>query len=146
MKIYIGADHAGFLMKEKIKENLMNRNYELVDLFPSFKSGDDYPKIAFKLGEEVSKDRGSLGILICGTGAGMCISANKVKGIRASIIYDKYSAEMSKEHNHSNIACLRGRKSKLKDNLKWVEIWLKSREDKNERHKRRIAQIGNYER
>ena len=145
MKIYLGADHAGFLMKEKIKKNLVNKKYDIVDLSPFFKERDDYPKVAFKVGEEVSKDRGSSGILICGSGAGMCISANKVKGIRASVIYDKYSAEMSKEHNHSNIACLRARKSNLKDNLKFIEIWLKTKEDKGGRHRRRVGQIGNYE-
>jgi len=103
--IYLGADHAGFELKEKIKKFLNKKKINYEDLTPKFKEGDDYPEIAFKIGEKVSRDRGN-GILFCGSGNGMAIAANKVKGIRAVEAYDRISAKLSREDNDSNILVL----------------------------------------
>ena len=143
-KIFIGADHAGFDFKEKIKEEL-DKKYDVEDLAPEFKEGDDYPDIAFKVAEKVSKDKKSKGILICGSGAGMVIAANKVKGIRAAEVFDKYSAEMSREHNDANIASFGERDVSFNKLKELLGIWLKTPFSKEERHARRIKKISNYE-
>src|SRR3989344_9415461 len=107
--IYIGADHAGFKLKEKLKRYFDNWGIKYVDLGGKGEEGDDYPDYAFKVAERVARDKNSKGILICGTGTGMVIAANKIKGVRAAVAYDNYSAKMAREHNDANVLCLRGR-------------------------------------
>ncbi|MEK6927077.1 MAG: RpiB/LacA/LacB family sugar-phosphate isomerase [Nanoarchaeota archaeon] len=142
-KIYLGADHAGFKAKEKLKKHLSG--YSPVDLTPEYKEGDDYPDVAFKVAEKVRKDKHAMGILICGTGAGMVIAANKVKGIRAVEAYDKKTAELSREHNDTNMLALSGWNKTEKENNKIVDTWLKSDFSNEERHRRRISKISKYE-
>ncbi|MEK6856221.1 MAG: RpiB/LacA/LacB family sugar-phosphate isomerase [Nanoarchaeota archaeon] len=144
-KIYLGSDHAGFVLKEKIKKNLSKKGFLIFDSTPELIEGDDYSDYAFRVGERVSKDKTSLGVLICGSGTGMIIAANKVKGIRASMIYDKYSAKMARYDNDSNIACLRGRKFSFAKNIKILDIWLKTKFSGIKRHRRRIKKIERYE-
>lgn len=144
-KVYIGADHAGFSLKEKIKVFLEKNNFDCEDLGGQGKSHDDYPDYAFKVAKSVSRNKDSLGILICGTGTGMVMAANKVKGIRAAVVYDDYSAKMSKLHNNANILCLRGRNFSNEKNLHLIKTWLKSSFSGEERHKRRLKKIDNYE-
>lgn len=146
MKIYLGADHAGFDLKEKIKRFLDKRKIQYVDLSPSKVIGDDYPDHAFAVAKKVAKSPGSRGILICGTGTGMVIAANKIKGARAAVGYDNYSAIMGKKDNDVNILCLRGRKFSFRKNLKILDKWLKSKFSNGERHKERIRKIASYER
>jgi ribose 5-phosphate isomerase B len=143
-KIYIGADHAGFSYKDKIKKEL-NKKYNVQDLSPKFKEGDDFPDVAFKVAEKVSKNKNSKGVLICGSGAGMVIAANKVKGIRAVEIYDKYSAKMSREHNDANIATFGERDISFEKMKSLLNIWLKTKVSNEERHHRRIREIVHYE-
>ena len=144
-KIFIGADHAGFNYKEKIKKVLKRNDYDVLDFEKHFVSDDDYPEIAFKVAEKVAEDKNSKGILICGSGAGMAIAANKVKGIRAVEVYDKYSAKMSREHNDSNIATFGARDLSFEKMKSLLNIWLKTKTSNEERHHRRIREILHYE-
>jgi ribose 5-phosphate isomerase B len=103
MKIAIGADHGGFDLKEEIKEHFKTKGIDFVDVGTYSKSACDYPDIAEKAAKAVLAKECELGILICGTGIGMSIAANKVSGIRAAVCSDTYSAEMTRRHNDANI-------------------------------------------
>ena len=140
MKIFIGSDHGGFKLKEKIKKYLKDLNYEYEDLGTNNTQSSDYPDFAYKVAKKVSETN-SKGILICGTGIGMSISANKVKGIRAALAYDETTARMSREHNNSNILCLGERTTKEALAKKIVKVWLSTKFSKEERHHRRVSKI-----
>ncbi len=144
--IILGADHAGYEYKEKLKKYLENKGFTLED-YGAFKEDkeDDYPDFAIKVGERVSMGKDSLGILICGSGAGMAIAANKVKGIRAVEAYDLYSAKMSKQHNNANILGLGARKLSFDKMKKIVDIWLNTNFTGEKRHIRRLNKIASYE-
>lgn len=105
MKFYIATDHAGFALKPYVIELLKAKGCEVVDLGPSDDSRVDYPDFAKKCALKVVEDNGSFGILICGTGIGISVSANKVSGIRAALCHDAYTASMSRAHNDANILC-----------------------------------------
>ena len=105
MKIYIATDHAAFCIKEDVKKMLEGLGNEVIDLGPFNDDRVDYPDFAHKLCREVLKDSNSQGVLICGTGIGMSISANKHIGIRAALCHDAYTAQMAKEHNNANVLC-----------------------------------------
>lgn len=139
--IYIGSDHGGFDLKETIKKHLEKNNIQYKDLGPNnLDNNDDYPDYALKVAKEVAKTNGK-GILICGTGIGMCITANKVKGIRAALCYDKETAKLSREHNDANVLCLGGRTTEIKKALKIVDVWLNTDFSSEERHKRRVEKM-----
>lgn len=146
-KIIIGADHAGFELKGVLKKYLERKKYSIEDVgaFVHDKD-DDYPDFAFKVAKKVSKSKGNVvGIIVCGSGAGITIVANKVKGIRAVAVYDKYEAKMTKKHNDANVLCLRGRKTNYVLSKKLVDIWLKTPFSKAKRHVRRINKIKRIE-
>jgi ribose 5-phosphate isomerase B len=127
MKIYIGTDHAGFELKEELKKFLENLGYEVEDMGAyEFSSTDDYPDFVFP-------------------GLGNGILANKVKGIRAGIIYDEYSAKMSREHNDANVMALGARTLNADKAKKLVKIWLDTPFSNEEKHKRRIEKIKELE-
>ena len=105
MKFYIATDHAGIDYKDFVIEILKNKNIEVEDLGPYSKDRVDYPDYAKKCALSVKEDKGSFGILICGTGIGMSIAANKVKGIRAALCHDAYTASMARAHNDAQILC-----------------------------------------
>jgi ribose 5-phosphate isomerase B len=143
--VLIASDHAGFLTKEKLKDYLLRKKYTLVDFSPKLIKGDDYPDYAFLLGKEVSSS-GNLGILVCGTGAGMTIAANKVKGIRAVEAYDTFTSKLAREHNDANVLSLSGRHIPF-DKIKQItNVFLETKFSNEERHKRRIKKIRDYER
>lgn len=106
MKYYIGADHAGIDIKAYVKELFEKRGHEVIDLGPNTKDRVDYPDFAAKVCENVLKEEGSKGILICGSGIGMSMAANKFDGIRAALCHNEYSAKMAREHNDANVICL----------------------------------------
>lgn len=109
-KVYIGADSAGFLLKNEIKAHLENNGYECVDLGCDSTESCHYPIFASKVSEAVAGDLlGSFGILVCGTGIGMSMCANKHKGIRAAVCSDTYSAKMTRCHNDANVLCIGAR-------------------------------------
>ena len=106
MKYFIGADHAGIDIKAYVKELFEKRGHEVIDLGPNTKDRVDYPDFAAKVCENVLKEEGSKGILICGSGIGMSMAANKFDGIRAALCHNEYSAKMAREHNDANVICL----------------------------------------
>lgn len=109
MKIVIASDHAGFPLKSRIIQFLKSKNIETSDLGNDGTESVDYPDFAEKVAEAVSLKNADVGILICGTGVGMCITANKFRGVRAAVVSDPVSARMSKEHNNANILCFGAR-------------------------------------
>lgn len=144
-KIFLGADHAGFKLKEEIKQFLDETGYIYEDLGAyTGENGSDYPEIAFKLANKVAEHNGK-GILMCGTGTGEAIVANKVKGIRAANCFDEYTARMSREHNNSNVLCLGARTLNKGSSEKIVEIWLEADFSSEARHRRRVRQIEDIE-
>lgn len=104
-KFYIATDHAGFAIKEFVKEVVQSHGCEIVDLGPDSDDRVDYPDFARKCAHKVLEDAGSFGILICGTGIGISIAANKVPGIRAALCHDTYTAKLTRMHNDANILC-----------------------------------------
>lgn len=142
--VLIASDHAGFAVKEKIKKFLLGRGDTIVDLSPKLIKGDDYPDYAFSLGKEVVES-GNLGVLVCGTGAGMTIAANKVPGIRAVEAYDAFTAKLSREHNDANVLSLSGWHIPF-DKIKQItRIFLETKFSGDKRHIRRIKKIEKYE-
>tara|TARA_B100001248_G_C27045556_1_gene302839 strand:- start:61 stop:498 length:438 start_codon:yes stop_codon:yes gene_type:complete len=139
-KICISSDHAGFEIKEFIKELLIMSKLSITDLGPIFKKSVDYPDYAKKVSNRVSKRKSDIGILVCGSGTGMAISANKTKGIRAAVGYNTKSTQLSRQHNNANILCIGSRLTKKKDIKKIVTIFLKTKFEGG-RHKRRIKKI-----
>jgi ribose 5-phosphate isomerase B len=103
MKFYIATDHAGFALKEFVKEYVNSKGHEIIDLGPDSDDRVDYPDFGKKCADAVISDEGSFGILICGTGIGISIAANKVAGVRAALCHDAYTATMTRAHNDANI-------------------------------------------
>lgn len=144
MRIALGADHAGYKTKEMIRKHLLKLGHKIEDFGTASTASVDYPDFAFKVAESVAKKDNEKGILVCWTANGMCISANKVKGIRAAICLNKDMAVLSREHNDSNVLCL-GSKFVSEDKIiPIVDIWLKT-QFAGERHQRRVNKIKNYE-
>ncbi|OGI18893.1 MAG: ribose 5-phosphate isomerase B [Candidatus Melainabacteria bacterium RIFCSPHIGHO2_02_FULL_34_12] len=143
-KIAIGADHAGFELKEKIKNVLHEMGYEVVDLGTNSTDSVDYPLIAKSVATHVAGKNPDKGILICGTGIGMSIAANKVRGIIAANCYDAETAKLSRQHNNSNILTLGGRTTTFDTAKDIVKVWLET-DFEGGRHQRRIQEIRDLE-
>lgn len=124
--IVIGADHGGFILKEKIKQFLESQKYPVVDVGCTGDEAVDYPVYGARVAKRVQQEQGELGILVCGTGIGLSIVANKHQGIRAAVVNDVFSAKATKEHNNSNILCLGQRVIGEGVALMIVETWLKA--------------------
>jgi ribose 5-phosphate isomerase B len=144
MKIAIGSDHRGYDVKRRILSLLERLNHEVVDMGTHGCESVDYPDFAFQVAQAVSQQQVDRGILICGTGIGMCIAANKVKGVRAAPCHDSITAEMSRRHNDANVLCLSA--DLLGDELidRMVRIWLET-EFEGGRHARRVEKIQRIE-
>ncbi len=145
MRVILASDHAGLRLKEKVKKYLARKKIEYEDLGTESFTSVDYPDYALKVAEKVVKNKNARGILVCGTGTGMTIAANKVKGIRAVAAYDAYSAKMSRIDNDTNVLGLRGRFFPLEKIKKIITVWLDTPFSGEKRHKRRIKMIGDYE-
>ena len=150
MKIYIGTDHAGFELKEELKIFLEKLGCKVEDKGAyEFDEEDDYPDFIFHVvkavAEDIIRDLDSRGIVIGGSGQGEAIVANKVRGIRAAVVYDEYSAKMSREHNDANIISLGNRTLDIDKAKALVKIWLETPFSNEERHKRRIEKIKKLE-
>ena len=146
MRVIIASDHAGLRLKEKVKRYLKRKKIEYEDLGTESFTSVDYPDYALKVAEKVVKNKNTRGILICGTGTGMTIAANKVKGIRAVAAYDAYSAKMSRIDNDTNVLGLRGRFFPFEKIKKIISVWLDTPFSGEKRHKKRIKKITDYER
>lgn len=143
-KITIGADHRGFKLKEKIKSLLKAKGFRVKDVGAFSSEPCDYPQIAFKVAEDVAKIKNGKGLLICKTGIGDCIAANKVRGIRAALCYNMKAAHLSRQHNDANILVLGSDFVKEKLAKKIIEAWLKA-DFEGGRHLRRVNQIKSFE-
>ena len=141
MKIAIGADHGGKKKKNNIIDLLKNKGYEVKDFGTYSNESCDYPEFAKKVAESVANGNFDRGILICGTGIGMSIVANKFKGIRAALCSDTFSAKATREHNNSNILCMGARVISFEKAEEITRIWLETEFSQEERHIRRINMI-----
>jgi len=141
--LYIASDHAGYRLKEEIKDYLDELGIKYQDLGPKeYNSDDDYPDFAFKIAEKVAKNSDEdRGILICSTGQGMMRAANTIKGIRAYLAWDEFTAEMAKAHGNANILTLGGQVTLLETAKKIVATWLSTAFTREERLKRRLKKI-----
>lgn len=140
LKVAVGSDHGGFEYKKSIIKFLQSKNIDCIDVGTYSKDSCDYPVIAKKLCEKILSDEADRGILICGTGIGMSITANKIKGIRASVCGDTFSARATRAHNDSNVLCLGERVIGESLALDIVDMWLKT-DFEGGRHQRRIDMI-----
>lgn len=140
MIIPIASDHAGFKAKEMVKKVLEELDHMPVDFGTHSEKSVDYPEFAVQVAEKIDSGEHELGILICGSGQGVCMTANKYPNVRAALVYDEQSAKMTREHNNANILCLPGRKL-TDDQLKQlVTLWLDTKFEGG-RHERRTKKI-----
>lgn len=142
--IYLGSDHAGYLIKEAIKRYFDENKINYEDLGTNSLDSVDYPEYAFKVANKVKENKNNKGILICGTGLGICIAANKVKGILAGLVDRKELAEYAVTHDAINILCLSGRYVDITDNIEIVKTFL-SEVPLHDRHERRVNEILEFE-
>lgn len=144
-RVFLGSDHAGFAAKEKLKQYLDRKKVAYEDLTPVRYEGDDYPEAAFAVAIAVANQKEGRGILVCGSGEGVAIAANKVLGIRAVAVTDARLARLSRLHNDANVLGLSGwllSQAKLRQ---IVSIWLQTKFSGEKRHERRIKEIAAYE-
>ena len=140
MKYFIAADHAGIDIKSYVKELFEERGHEVIDLGPFSKDRVDYPDYASKVCKKVLEEQGTMGILICGSGLGMSMAANKFDGIRAALCHNEYSARMARKHNDANVLCLGERVSGEGMIEAIIKAWDKA-EFEEGRHTQRVEKI-----
>jgi len=141
MRIAIGSDHAGFKLKKQILNYLKKKKIAYKDFGAYSEESCDYPDFAFTVARSVAAGKFDRGILICGSGVGMTVAANRIKGIRAVNAYNLYTARQSREHGDANVLCLAGRRLKIKKAKKILEVWLKTPFSGEGRHLQRIRKI-----
>ncbi len=139
-KISLASDHAGFVLKEIIKNKLTKEKIKVIDLGPKTNMSVDYPDYAKKVARNVSSKKTNMGILVCGSGTGMAMSANKFRKIRAAVCYNSVSTRLSRTHNNANILALGSRLTKKKEAIKLVNIFLSTKFEGG-RHLRRTKKI-----
>jgi ribose 5-phosphate isomerase B len=144
MKIVIGSDHGGYELKDKIVAYLKAEEFTVEDLGAHSKESCDYPLIGFDVAKAVGNGQADRGILICKTGVGMAIIANKVQGVRAAACYDKDMAKSAREHNGCNVIVFGASYSSSKQAIDMLKIWLAT-EPLGDRHERRVKQIKEIE-
>ncbi len=144
MKIGIGSDHRGYKLKEALKKYLLPKNHEVVDFGSIDDNPIDYPDIAFSLAESLKKEKIEKGILICGSGLGMTIAANKVRGVRAALCFSTRLAKRARQHNDANILVLAGDFIRPKQAKLVINVFL-STPFEGDRHQRRLDKISRYE-
>ena len=139
-KVCIASDHAGFQLKEFIKDFLIKKNISIIDLGPLNQNSVDYPDYAKKVSNRVKSKKSEVGILVCGSGTGMAISANKVRKIRAAVCYNLKSTRLSRQHNNANIIALGSRLTRRDTALKLISVFLSTKFEGG-RHIKRIKKI-----
>jgi ribose 5-phosphate isomerase B len=154
MKIYLASDHAGFELKESIKSHLKNKGYDVEDMGAhSYDKDDDYPDYGYPAARAVAGSGGKArGLFFCGSAEGICIVANKVRGVRAVAVWTPKNATMSRRHNDANVLCLSGGKTlspipslSVEEAKKIIDVWLLTPFSGEERHVRRLEKIGKIE-
>ncbi|MHC4932776.1 MAG: ribose 5-phosphate isomerase B [Planctomycetota bacterium] len=141
MRIALGSDHAGFDLKSAIVVRLEAAGHRTVDMGCSSPESVDYPDYAAEVGRAVAAGEFERGILVCGTGVGIAMAANKIPGVRAAVVHDRFTAQMSREHNDANILCLGARVLDMQLALELAVYWL-TVEFEGGRHERRVKKIG----
>lgn len=141
MKIAVGADHGGYELKEAIVKYLKKKKIGYKDFGTFSDASCDYPDFAFPVAKAVAAQKFDRGILVCGSGVGVSVAANRIKKVRAVMVGDAYTAKQSREHGNSNIICFGGRRISPAKALKLLGIWLKTEFSGDARHARRIAKM-----
>lgn len=144
MKIALGSDHGGFELKNKIKRNLVDAGHEVVDFGCDSSDSVNYPSFGILVGEAVASGECERGIVICGSGIGISIAANKVKGVRCALVHDTYSAKMTRLHNDTNVLAMGGRIIGDDLAIAIVETWIETGYEGG-RHQTRLDMISEYE-
>lgn len=147
MRIAIGSDHAGYELPEpfykpEIMDYLSSKGHELIDCGTNGPESVDYPDFADQVCRAILDGQAERGVLICGTGMGISIAANRHRGIRAAVVVTSEMAELSRSHNNANVICLGRRTTTLEDCKTFIDIWLETPFSAGERHNRRIAKMG----
>lgn len=145
MKIAFGNDHAGLSMRGALLDELRARGHEVVDVGAQTTDSVDYPDFAEKAARLVQSGEADRAVLVCGTGVGIAMAANKLHGIRAAVVNDEFTARMSREHNNTNVIAMRGREFDPEENRRLLGIWLDSEFSGGERHNRRLAKVAELE-
>ena len=146
MRVYLGSDHAGFELKAHLVNWLAENGHEAVDCGPvSYESDDDYPPFVIAAATRVAADRGSLGIVIGGSGNGEQIAANKVKGIRAALAWNDETAALARQHNDANVVSIGARQHTIGEATALVEVFLNTAFSGEPRHSRRLAMVSEFE-
>lgn len=144
MRIGLASDHRGYKLKESLKEKFRDLNYEIIDFGTDSEESTDYPDYAFSLGEAVTADKVDFGVAICGSGIGISIACNKVKGIRCAKVSNKEEAAITRIDNNSNIVAFSEKVSE-EDALEIVKTFIETENSKEEKHVRRVNKIIEYE-
>jgi ribose 5-phosphate isomerase B len=145
VKVAVGADHAGYRMKDELAVCLKGLGHEIVDFGTHSDAAVDYPDIALGVARAVASGAADRGLLVCGTGIGTCIVANKVKGVRAALCHDTFSARATRRHNDSNVLCLGARVIGPSLAEEILRTWFGGDFDRGERHERRVRRISEIE-
>lgn len=141
MKIAVACDHAGFILKDDVIAAIQQAGHEVIDLGTYDQEPVDYPDYAEKVGNAIQQHKADRGILVCGSGVGACIAANKMKGVYASVCHDVYSARQGVEHDNMNVLCLGGRIIGVETARDLVKAFLSGNFSTEERHRRRVGKI-----
>ena len=146
MRVHLGSDHAGLELKEHLLDWLVSKGHEAVDHGPFvYDAVDDYPPFCLRAAEAVADEEGSFGIVIGGSGNGEQIAANKVKGIRAALVWSEETAVLARDHNNANVISVGGRMHTIEELTRFIEVFLHTPYSNGERHDRRLGQIASYE-
>ena len=145
MKIAIGNDHAGLSLKPIVREVLESEGHEVTDLGTNSTEPSDYPVYALAVGQAVASGRAERGVLLCGSGAGVSVAANKVKGVRATVAHETYTAHQSVEHDDVNIVCVGARAIGPELAIDIVRAWVRASFDGIDRHRRRLDEVARME-
>ena len=145
MRIAVGSDHAGFIQKDPIIEHIKSLGHEVLDFGPANDDRVDYPDFADKVARAVAAGKADCGVLICGTGIGIAMTADKVPGIRATPVQTVQFAELAREHNNAQVVAVGGRQHSKEEALEIIKVFLATPWTNEERHARRIGQLAEYE-
>jgi ribose 5-phosphate isomerase len=146
MRVYLGSDHAGFELKQHLVGWLAANGHEPVDCGAfTYDAADDYPPFVLRAAERTAADPGTFGVVIGGSGNGEAIAANKVKGVRAALVWSEDTATLARKHNDANVISIGARMHDLETATRFVELFLETEYSMEERHSRRIAMLSSYE-
>lgn len=146
MRVHVGSDHAGFEVKNRLVEVLRARDHEVVDHGPfEYDASDDYPVYCLRAGEAVAADPDSLGVVVGGSGNGEQMAANKVRGIRAALVWSEQTAQLARQHNDAQVVSVGARLHPFDDIVTFVETFLNTPYSGDERHTRRLEMLSRYE-